>query len=85
MFKDVDQIWKTTMDTIAKDPRVLTTAGTEGMLEEIKHGLHITITIDDGINKYVEDKKLIFPRFFNSTSLSNAHQCDLLMFLVNQS
>ena len=64
MFKGVDQVWKRTMETINKDPRVLSTAGAPGMLEELIQSLDIIQTIDQGINQYVEDKKLIFPRFF---------------------
>ena len=36
LFKEVDNCWKTIMESISKDPRVLVTAGEVGMLEDLK-------------------------------------------------
>ena len=64
LFKEVDNSWKSIMESINKDPRVLKTAGEEGMLEQLKKSLEIIVILDQGIAQYVDNKKLLFPRFF---------------------
>ena len=64
LFKDVDKTWRGIMSSISKDPRVLVSAGEQGMLEQLKSSLEIIGVIDQGVNQFVEDKKTSFPRFF---------------------
>ena len=46
LFKDVDKTWKGIMSSICKDPRVLVSAGEQGMLEQLKSSLEIIGVID---------------------------------------
>jgi dynein heavy chain len=64
LFKDVDTIWKSVMETVLKNAKVLQAAGQPGMLEQLKKSIGMTETIDLGINTYLEQKKVSFPRFF---------------------
>ena len=64
LFKEVDSSWKTIMENIAQDPRVLKTAGVEGMLEMLNKSLQLLEEINKGISQYLDQRKLVFPRFF---------------------
>ena len=64
LFKEVDSNWKNIMETIAQDPRVLKTAGVEGMLEMLNKCLELLEEINVGITSYLDQRKVVFPRFF---------------------
>ena len=64
LFKEVDTNWKTIMEDIAQDPRVLKTAGVPGMLEMLERCLDLLQEINVGLSKYLDQRKFVFPRFF---------------------
>ena len=64
LFREVDGHWKTVMESISADPRVLQTAGVEGMLEMLQRSLELLKDISVGLSRYLEHRKLVFPRFF---------------------
>ena len=64
LFREVDGHWKTVMESISADPRVLQTAGVEGMLEMLQRSLELLKEISIGLSRYLEHRKLVFPRFF---------------------
>ncbi|CAG2053712.1 unnamed protein product, partial [Timema podura] len=61
---EVDGIYKRIMNAVSKEPRVLQTAGTVGILEFLLECTGKLETITDGVNNYLEKKRLFFPRFF---------------------
>ena len=64
LFKEVDSNWKTIMDNVAQDPRVLKTAGVPGMLELLIKSLKLLEEINVGLTSYLDQRKIVFPRFF---------------------
>nr|CAD7446891.1 unnamed protein product [Timema bartmani] len=64
LFQEVDGIYKRIMNAVSKEPRVLQTAGTVGILEFLLECTGKLETITDGVNNYLEKKRLFFPRFF---------------------
>ena len=64
LFREVDGHWKTVMENVSADPRVLHTAGVEGMLEMLQRSLDLLKDISVGLSRYLEHRKLVFPRFF---------------------
>nr|CAD7398119.1 unnamed protein product [Timema cristinae] len=64
LFQEVDGIYKRIMNAVNKEPRVLQTAGTVGILEFLLECTGKLETITDGVNNYLEKKRLFFPRFF---------------------
>ena len=56
LFREVDTNWKTVMENIAQDPRVLKTAGVEGMLEMLEKSLVLLKDINVGLQKYLEQR-----------------------------
>ena len=64
LFKEVDTNWKTIMEDIAGDPRVLKTAGVPGMLEMLNRNLELLQEINLGLSNYLDQRKFVFPRFF---------------------
>ena len=51
LFREVDGHWKTVMENIAADPRVLQTAGVEGMLEMLQRSLGLLKDISLGLSR----------------------------------
>nr|CAD7410664.1 unnamed protein product [Timema poppensis] len=64
LMQEVDGIYKRIMNAVNKEPRVLQTAGTVGILEFLLECTGKLETITDGVNNYLEKKRLFFPRFF---------------------
>nr|CAD7457554.1 unnamed protein product [Timema tahoe] len=60
---EVDGIYKRIMNAVSKEPRVLQTAGTVGILEFLLECTGKLETITDGVNNYLEKKRLFFPRY----------------------
>ncbi|XP_034826235.1 dynein axonemal heavy chain 7 [Maniola hyperantus] len=75
MFAEVNNIYRRYMGTVEKDPHVLEIAGGTGVLESFKIASGLLEKINDGINNYLEKKRLYFPRFF---FLSNDEMLEIL-------
>ncbi|CAG9566775.1 unnamed protein product [Danaus chrysippus] len=75
MFVEVNNIYRRYMGSVDKDPHVLEIAGGMGVLESFKVASGMLEKINDGINNYLERKRLYFPRFF---FLSNDEMLEIL-------
>ncbi|XP_046961667.1 dynein axonemal heavy chain 12 [Vanessa cardui] len=75
MFVEVNNIYRRYMGSVDKDPHVLEIAGGAGVLESFKIASNFLEKINDGINNYLEKKRLFFPRFF---FLSNDEMLEIL-------
>ncbi|XP_052747070.1 dynein axonemal heavy chain 12 [Bicyclus anynana] len=75
MFVEVNNIYRRYMGSVDKDPHVLEIAGGSGVLESFKIASGMLEKINDGINNYLEKKRLFFPRFF---FLSNDEMLEIL-------
>ncbi|KAI5723048.1 hypothetical protein M8J76_000435 [Diaphorina citri] len=74
-FKTVDQIWKTIMLFVNKDPHILQATEMEDMLKNFNKCNLMLELIQKGLNDYLEKKRLFFPRFF---FLSNDELLEIL-------
>ncbi|ESO02212.1 hypothetical protein HELRODRAFT_65497 [Helobdella robusta] len=63
-FLTVDKNWKDIMKYVAKDTRVLVATEMPGMLSRLQDSNAMLEKINQGINLYLEKKRLYFPRFF---------------------
>ncbi|XP_061720397.1 dynein axonemal heavy chain 12-like [Cydia pomonella] len=75
MFVEVNNIYRRYMGSVAKDPHALEIAGGMGVLESFKIASAMLEKINDGVNNYLEKKRLYFPRFF---FLSNDEMLEIL-------
>lgn len=75
LFVQVDSIYKRYMVGVQMEPRVIITAPASGLLEAMVSANEMLETITDGVNRYLEKKRLFFPRFF---FLSNAEMLEIL-------
>lgn len=75
LFREVDATYRRYMAVVAKDPRVIETAGTMGLLEAMENCCELLEKINDGVTSYLEKKRLFFPRFF---FLSNDEMLEIL-------
>ncbi|KAL1461654.1 hypothetical protein WDU94_013527, partial [Cyamophila willieti] len=75
MFEEVDRSFRALMGLIDDDPRVLSTAAKPGVLETVKDCNIKMDNINNGVNAYLEKKRLYFPRFF---FLSNDEMLEIL-------
>ncbi|KAM3963287.1 dynein heavy chain at 62B [Aphomia sociella] len=75
MFVEVNNIYRRYMGSVDKDPHVLEIAGGSGVLESFKAASVFLEKINDGVNNYLEKKRLYFPRFF---FLSNDEMLEIL-------
>ncbi|XP_063227776.1 dynein axonemal heavy chain 12 isoform X3 [Bacillus rossius redtenbacheri] len=64
LFQEVDGAYQRIMNAVHKEPHVVLTAGTVGILELLIESVEKLETINDGVNAYLETKRLFFPRFF---------------------
>lgn len=76
LFKDVDHIWKSTMEGIENDPGIIDLMERENIKQQFEEANKKLDKIQKSLNEYLEEKRLIFPRFF---FLANE---DLLMILA---
>jgi len=75
MFQELDQTYKRLMTLVQKDARVLETAGASGVLETLTACVENLEKINEGVNSYLEQKRLYFSRFF---FLSNDEMLEIL-------
>ncbi|XP_053982803.1 dynein axonemal heavy chain 7 [Hylaeus volcanicus] len=75
LFVQVDRIYRSAMNGVAKDPRVRETAGSVGLLEIMVEANTLMEKVNDGVLNYLEKKRLFFPRFF---FLSNDDMLEIL-------
>jgi dynein heavy chain, axonemal len=75
-FRDVDTLWKSTMEAIDNDPGIIDLAERENIKEAFKDANKKLDRIQKSLNEYLEEKRLVFPRFY---FLANE---DLLMLLA---
>ncbi|XP_076222913.1 dynein heavy chain at 62B [Nomia melanderi] len=75
LFSQVDRIFRSAMNGVAKEPRVRETAGSVGLLEIMREANASMEKVNDGVLNYLEKKRLYFPRFF---FLSNEDMLEIL-------
>ncbi|XP_047030670.1 dynein axonemal heavy chain 12 [Helicoverpa zea] len=75
MFTEVNNTYRRYMSCVEKDPHALELAGAHGVLEAFKVATALLEKINDGVNNYLEKKRLYFPRFF---FLSNDEMLEIL-------
>ena len=63
-FKKVDKSWRATMTTALAAPLVLDIIQIEGIIDNLKSMNVLLDKIQKGLNAYLEQKRLYFPRFF---------------------
>ena len=76
LFKDVDLLWKNTMTQIVEDPGILDLVERDNIFQQFQNSNKYLDKITKSLNDYLEEKRLIFPRFY---FLANE---DLLMLLA---
>jgi dynein heavy chain len=60
---------------VEKEPHVMITASTAGLLETMENANEMMEKVINGVNNYLEQKRLYFPRFF---FLSNDEMLEIL-------
>ncbi|KAF2899449.1 hypothetical protein ILUMI_06723 [Ignelater luminosus] len=75
LFKEVDGVYRRYMSVVAREPKVLDTAGSVGLLENLENCTKLLEKINEGVTAYLERKRLYFPRFF---FLSNDEMLEIL-------
>lgn len=74
-FVQVDNIYKRYMMAVTKEPNIMQTASQPGLLESMIEANNMLENIQNGVNNYLERKRLFFPRFF---FLSNDEMLEIL-------
>nr|XP_055037339.1 dynein axonemal heavy chain 3 isoform X1 [Misgurnus anguillicaudatus]XP_055037340.1 dynein axonemal heavy chain 3 isoform X1 [Misgurnus anguillicaudatus] len=74
-FSIVDSYWRTIVAEMLKDPRVLVATEQPNMLPRLQESNIFLEEIQQGLNSYLEKKRLYFPRFF---FLSNDEMLEIL-------
>lgn len=74
-FAQVDIIYKQYMKAVIKEPNVMKTAAQPELLEKMTDANTLLEKVLIGVNKYLEQKRLFFPRFF---FLSNDEMLEIL-------
>eukprot|EP00736_Rhodelphis_marinus_P007919 Rmarinus@m.2764 len=74
-FQAVDRTWKTIMKQVAQNPKALDVAAIPNLLQKWQDANSMLEIIQKGLNKYLESKRLFFPRFF---FLSNDEMLEIL-------
>lgn len=63
-FSAVNKIWKNIMKQVYDDPSVMNVLDINKMSQMLKKAFNLLETIQQGLNLYLEKKRLYFPRFF---------------------
>ncbi|EGD83038.1 dynein heavy chain 2 [Salpingoeca rosetta] len=74
-FTIVDKSWRQIMGVATQDPNALVCTDQPNMLETLREANSLLDDIQKGLNKYLEVKRLFFPRFF---FLSNDELLEIL-------
>jgi dynein heavy chain len=75
LFKQVDKVWRDSMQKTFDEPMAIKVGRREGLLESLLEANKMLETINKGLNDYLETKRLFFPRFF---FLSNDELLEIL-------
>ncbi|XP_063709228.1 dynein axonemal heavy chain 12-like [Culicoides brevitarsis] len=75
LFQQVNNTYKRYMSIVAREPIVMEVAPSAGLLEAMEQANAMLEDIENGVNNYLEKKRLYFPRFF---FLSNDEMLDIL-------
>ncbi|CAF1048753.1 unnamed protein product, partial [Brachionus calyciflorus] len=75
MFRQVDKLWKNLMFKSAQNPKALSVLNQDKILENLEYAVSKLENINKGLNYYLEEKRLYFPRFF---FLSNDELLEIL-------
>ena len=75
LYVQVDSIYKRYMEAVAKESRVIEIAPQMGLLEAMQSANGMLEQVTNGVNNYLEKKRLYFPRFF---FLSNDEMLEIL-------
>ncbi|XP_075217843.1 uncharacterized protein LOC142322649 [Lycorma delicatula] len=74
-FQDVDTKYKYVMNLLLKDRTAIITGPAPNLLELLEHCMAVIEKINVGVSRYLEKKRLVFPRFF---FLSNDELLEIL-------
>ncbi|XP_049547176.1 dynein axonemal heavy chain 12 [Anopheles darlingi] len=75
MFQQVDKTYRMYMKTVETNRSVIGVAAAKGVQEALEQSNELLEQITDGVNEYLEKKRLFFPRFF---FLSNDEMLEIL-------
>lgn len=75
LFSQVDSTYRRNMQMVIREPLVMITAPASGLLEAMEVANAMLEEISNGVNAYLEKKRLYFPRFF---FLSNDEMLEIL-------
>lgn len=64
LFRDVDRIWRLTMDAVSKNPSVIDFSDLDNLLPNLQDANSKLERITSQINDYLDAKRMYFPRFF---------------------
>lgn len=76
LFKEVDSLWRTTMEQIESDPGILDLIERDNISNQFQEANKKLDRIQKSLNDYLEEKRLVFARFYFLASE------DLLMLLA---
>ena len=64
MFKDVDALWRQTMTQISEEPGIMDLVERDNIKGQFEFANKQLDKITKSLNDYLEEKRLVFPRFF---------------------